>query len=49
MATKCFTVVRGKRLRVTRLDDCGNPPPSEAENALVVTNGFSTVSLSSDT
>ena len=49
MATKCFTVVRGKRLRVTRLDDCGNPPASEAECALVVTKGFITVGLSSDT
>ena len=45
MATKCFTVVRGKRLRITRLDECGNPPESEAEDALVVTKGFVTVEL----
>jgi hypothetical protein len=48
VATKCFTVVRGKRMRVTRLDDCGNPPPPLDEGALVVTKGFITVSLSSD-
>lgn len=46
MATKCFTVVRGKRLRITRLDECGNPPGDETEDSLVVTKGFVTVELS---
>ena len=46
MSTKCFTVVRGKRLRVTRLDECGNPPAGSTEDALVVTKGFVTVELS---
>ena len=46
MATKCFTVVRGKRLRITRLDECGNPPPDETPDSLVVTKGFITVELS---
>lgn len=46
MPTKCFTVVRGKRLRVTRLDECGNPPADETEDSLVVTKGFVTVELS---
>jgi hypothetical protein len=49
MATKCFTVVRGKRLRITRLDECGNPPPPLDEAAFVVTKGFITVSLSANT
>lgn len=48
MTTKCFSVVRGKRLRITRLDECGNPPESEAESALVVTKGFISVGMSSD-
>jgi hypothetical protein len=48
MATKCFTVVRGKRMRVTRLDNCGNPPPPLDEGAFVVTKGFITVSLSAE-
>lgn len=46
MSTKCFTVVRGKRLRVTRLDECGNPPGDETEDSLVITKGFVTVELS---
>ena len=46
MATKCFTVVRGKRLRITRLDECGAPPPDEEPDSLVVTKGFITVELS---
>lgn len=46
MATKCFTVVRGKRLRVTRLDECGNPPAGGTADSLVVTKGFVTVELS---
>jgi len=46
--TKCFNVVRGKRLRVTRLDECGNPPPPEDPNGFVVTKGFISVGLSSD-
>lgn len=47
MATKCFTVVRGKRLRITRTDECGAPPPDETPDSLVVTKGFITVELSS--
>ena len=44
-----FPIVRGKMLRVTRLDDCGNPPDPQDECALVVTKGFISVGLSSDT
>lgn len=48
MATKCFPVVRGKRLRVTRLDNCGNPPDPEEPSSLVVTKGFISVAMTSD-
>jgi len=44
--TKCFTVVRGKRLRITRLDECGNAPAAATEDSLVVSSGFITVGLS---
>ncbi len=47
-SAKCFTVVRGKRLRITRLDECGNPPAAEAESSLVVTKGFVSVGMSSE-
>jgi hypothetical protein len=45
---KNFPIVRGKRLRVTRLDECGNPPPPQDECALVVTKGFITVGLTAE-
>lgn len=45
MATKCFSVVRGKRLRATRLDGCGNPPDPGTASSMVVTKGFVTVGL----
>lgn len=48
MSTRCFTPVRGKRIRVTRLDACGSPPASGTECSLVVTNGFTTVTLSAE-
>jgi hypothetical protein len=46
--TRCFTPIRGKRLRVTRLDSCGNPPVAGAECGVVSTDGFISVSLSSE-
>lgn len=49
MATKCFSVVRGKRLRATRLDACGNPPDAGTASSLVVTKGFVSVGLSAVT
>ena len=45
MAVKCYTVVRGRRMRVTRLDECGGVPDAPA-NQNVVTSGFITVGLS---
>lgn len=48
MTTQCFTPIRGKRLRVTRLDQCGNVPAKSTPNAYVCTDGFISVSLSSE-
>lgn len=45
--TKCFSLIRGRALRVTRLDGCGFPvlgPDSQ-----VVSDGFITVSLTANT
>lgn len=39
----CFRMVRGTRLRVTQLDECGNP-----DGLYVVTKGFVQVALSSE-
>lgn len=48
MATRCFTPVLGKRLRATRLDDCGNVPASGTAGSISVTDGFISVTLSSE-
>jgi hypothetical protein len=45
MATTCFAVVRGKRVRVTELDDCGRAIPGAS---YVVSDGFIQVSISSE-
>lgn len=49
MATHCFTPLLGKRLRVTALDNCGNTPAAATPNSFLVTTGFTTISLSSET
>jgi len=41
--TKCFSQVRGRVIRVTRLDACGNPVPGES--AVVVSKRISSVSI----
>lgn len=46
--TKCFIPVLGKRLRVTQLDECGNPPASGDPNTVVVTDGFISLTLTSE-
>lgn len=46
MATQCYRPVLGKRIRVTRLDTCGNAPASGTACAEVTTNGFISVKLS---
>lgn len=43
MATNAFTPIRGKRIRVTELDECGRILPSARS---MVTDGFVTVTLS---
>lgn len=48
MATRCFTPVLGKRLRVVSLDECANTPASGTQDAMAVTNGFISVALSSE-
>lgn len=48
MTTHCFIPILGKRLRITKLDSCGNPPAAGAADSVVVTDGFITLSLSSE-
>jgi hypothetical protein len=44
---KCFSLVRGRSMRVTRLDGCGTVVPGT--DASVVSDGFITVSLTAQT
>jgi len=46
MATKCFPVLRGRRMRLTRLDGCGRPV--YAADSVIVTKGFISVALTAD-
>lgn len=48
MTTHAFVPVLGKRLRVTKLDTCGNPPASSTANAFATSSGFISVALSAD-
>lgn len=48
MATHAFIPVLGKRLRITRLDNCGNPPDASDEDAFIATDGFINVALSAE-
>lgn len=43
MPTECFTPIRGRRVRVTELDECGQ---IDLAGAFVVSEGFITVTLS---
>lgn len=43
MATECYAQVRGRVIRVTRLDSCGNPDPGAS--AVVVSKRISTVTI----
>lgn len=43
MATKCFAQVRGRVIRVTRLDACGNPDPGDS--AVVVSKRISSITI----
>lgn len=46
--TKCFIPVLGKRIRATALDECGNLPASGATDAVVATDGFISLTLTSE-
>lgn len=48
MPTRCFKPVLGKRIRVVRLDECGNVPASGTEDSVVATDGFVSLTLSSE-
>lgn len=48
MANKCFIPILGKKIRVTRLDSCGNYPEPQESDAYIVTEGFITVELSAE-
>ena len=43
MSTECFAQVRGRVIRVTRLDSCGNPDPGAS--AVVVSKKVSSVTI----
>lgn len=46
--TKCFIPIFGRRIRVTRLDDCGNVPSAGTPDAFVATDGFVSITLTSE-
>lgn len=46
MANICYPIVRGRRLRATRLDGCGNPVLGP--DSVVVTGGFISVALTAN-
>jgi hypothetical protein len=48
MVTKIFTPLLGKKIRSTTLDSCGALPIVATPNAVIVTDGFITLSLSSE-
>lgn len=45
--TVCYPLIRGRALRVTRLDGCGSPVPGS--QSVVVTKGFISVGLTANT
>lgn len=49
MATHTFTPLLGKRIRATRLDECGRVPAPGTANSFLATNGFVSIKLSSET
>lgn len=48
MTTRTFAPLLGKRIRVTTLDECGNTPAVGTADSVLATNGFVTVTLSSE-
>lgn len=49
MPTTCFAPVLGKKIRVTRLDNCCNPAAPGTECGMVISDGFIRVSMSTET
>jgi hypothetical protein len=47
MATKCLTLVKGRRIRLTKLDACGRPVYGDDSSA--VSSGFISVALTANT
>ena len=47
MATKCLTPIKGRRIRVTKLDDCARPVYGDASSA--VSDGFTTITFTANT
>lgn len=47
MATKCASFVRGRVIRATRLDECGNP--IEGDDSVVTSKGFTSVAFTANT
>ena len=47
MATKCLTPVKGRRIRVTKLDDCARPVFGDASSA--VSSGVTTITFTANT
>lgn len=45
--TKCFSLIRGRSLRATKLDGCGNPVPGS--QSTVTTDGYISVALTANT
>lgn len=43
MPATCYSILRGKRIRVTALDECGAPNAAMTANSLVTSSGFVTV------
>lgn len=48
MSTKTYSPLRGKRFRLTALDDCGNVPASGTVGSTVVSDGFISVTLTAE-
>ena len=46
--TKCFIPILGKRIRAIALDDCGNLPASGSLTSVVATDGFISLTLTSE-
>jgi len=48
MATTCYIPILGKRLRITKLDSCGNLPAAGTADSQLITDGFISVNLTSE-